>query len=89
MGLGDISAEVDLAERTVGTYLAEWISDTCPETIDPWVEPETATKIKAAIDRCGVGPLRPVHDALGEEVSYDEIRIVMGLARARRELAAV
>ena len=89
MELGEISAEVDLAESTVSGYLAEWVSDTCPESISTWVDVETAKKIEAAIERCGVGSLRPVYDALGEKVSYDKIRIVMGLARARREVAAV
>ena len=84
-----IATAVDLAESTVSGYLAEWVLDTCPESIDHWVDTETAERIRAAIVQCGVGPLRPVYEALEEKVPYYQIRIVKGLAQPAAEPVAV
>ena len=84
-----ITKQVELAESTVSNYLADWIADTCPDSIDRWVDPRTADKIRSAIVQCGAGPLKPIYQALDEQVPYHQIRIVMGHARSPREPVAV
>ena len=78
-----------MAESTISNYLAEWIAETGSDSIDQWVDADTAKRIRAAIVQCGVGPLKPVFEALEEQVSYEQIKIVMGHARSAREPVAV
>jgi ATP-dependent DNA helicase RecQ len=73
----DAAAKAGLAVSTVQAYLVEWVQDTQPRTLSPWVEAETEARIREAIKESGSGRLRPVFEALNEEVSYDQIRLVM------------
>jgi hypothetical protein len=42
----------------------------------PWVESKVARRVEEAIEAVGLTGLRPIHDQLNGEVSYDDIRIV-------------
>jgi ATP-dependent DNA helicase RecQ len=48
-----------------------------------WIEPAKREKIETAIKQHGKERLRPVKDALPEEITYDEIRLVAAALRQR------
>jgi ATP-dependent DNA helicase RecQ len=64
------------ALRTVVEYLCDYIRDTRPTSIDVWVAPETRARVAEAANRLGMGTLKPIFVALGEEVSYEQLQIV-------------
>jgi hypothetical protein len=47
------------------------------------VLPERRASIEAAAGRLGVERLKPIKDAVEEQVSYDEIRLVLAALRRR------
>ncbi len=81
--LDDVAAATGRARGTVAAYLEDYIDEKRPPSIDAWVAPETYRRIVAAADNARDGLLRPVFDALGGGVGYDEIRIAMRHAGLR------
>lgn len=78
MTVAEVAAEVERAESTTWGYLAEWVARSAPASIDPWVSPETQERIReAARDAGGDGRLKPIHEALGAEVPYEQIRLTL------------
>jgi ATP-dependent DNA helicase RecQ len=53
-----------------------------------WMAPERREQIRAACARVGMEWLKPIKEALPEEVSYDEIRLVVAGMRREKQLAA-
>jgi len=49
-----------------------------------WFKPETFAKIAAACRRLGLDKMKPLKDTLPEEISYDEIRLVVAHLRAQQ-----
>jgi ATP-dependent DNA helicase RecQ len=47
-----------------------------------WMSEETETTIRSAIEQAGMDRLKPIREITGEEVSYDQIRIVLATIRA-------
>jgi ATP-dependent DNA helicase RecQ len=75
--LDEAAAATGRARSTVASYLEEYVVTQRPESVDAWVAPEVYARIEAASAGLAGGLLRPVFEALGEEVSYDDIRVVM------------
>lgn len=72
-----VAAEMGRAESTVWEYLAEFATrEDAP--LDPWIAPGTVARIDREADRLGDRRLKPIHEALGGDVSYHEIRVVVG-----------
>jgi ATP-dependent DNA helicase RecQ len=71
---------------TVMAMVAELVEGGETEFRAEWVKPEIYEQIASALQRVGSERLRPVKDALPEEISYDEIRLV--LADMRRKGSA-
>ena len=66
------------ARSTIAGHLGDWIAETKPASIRPWVDEPTEQRIRAAIDSVEhEGRLRPIFEALNEDVPYDLIRIVL------------
>lgn len=65
------------ARSTVVGYLADFIADTRPESIERWIDPQLYARVAASAKRIGFEALRPIHDDLNQEVGYDEIRLVV------------
>jgi ATP-dependent DNA helicase RecQ len=73
------------ARSTVAGYLAECVEQGEIASISTWVSDAEGVRISAAADELGLGSarvLRPIFEALGGEVSYDSIRLVMALREA-------
>jgi len=80
----EIARERNLKPNTVLSHLAELIE--AGEAIDPerLVDPERQKIIFAALQQVGGDMLKPVKDFLGDEYSYEEIRLVRALMRQAR-----
>ena len=74
--IDDVIQRTARAKSTVLEYLAEYIQQAKPVSINEWVHPEIYKQIAGAIKRAGTMRLRPVFIELGEKVPYDVIRLV-------------
>jgi ATP-dependent DNA helicase RecQ len=77
------------AKSTVIGYLAEFIRQERPASIDTWVQKTRYEQIAGAARRVGSDRLKPIYVALGEKVPYEDIRLVLahlGLGTAPAEV---
>lgn len=65
------------AESTVFKYLTEYLQQECVTDSSPWVDEPVQQKIIKAAHASEDGRLKPIYEALNEEISYDDIRIVI------------
>ena len=72
----EVMQQMSRARSTVAGYLQAFLRHEGVTDPSPWVAAETARRIEAALEAVGPGPLKPVYEHLGGDVSYDEIRIV-------------
>jgi ATP-dependent DNA helicase RecQ len=73
----DVMHQTGRARSTVMDYLCEYIRAQRPASIAAWVRPEIYERVVAAARTVGTDRLKPVYIALGEQISYDEIRLVL------------
>ena len=78
-----VATELGRAPSTVVGYLLQFIAH--HEIDDPtnWVEPPVARRVESAVQELGDNRLKPLYEALNEEVDYDTIRIVAACMRNR------
>ncbi|MFQ5412547.1 MAG: HRDC domain-containing protein [Phycisphaerae bacterium] len=72
----DVMENLGRARSTVMGYLAAFIEDRQPATINNWVDDDTYQKVAAAAREFGCKRLKPIHELLDGEVPYDAIRLV-------------
>jgi ATP-dependent DNA helicase RecQ len=65
------------ARATVMDYLAEYVREARPRSITAWVPELLYQRVAQAARRVGIERLKPIFLHLGEEVSYDDIRLVV------------
>jgi ATP-dependent DNA helicase RecQ len=73
----DVMHQTGKARSTVNDYLCEFIRETRPASLFPWVAPAVVERVTAAVRKVGMGRLKPIYEELGEKISYDEIRAVV------------
>lgn len=73
----EVASQLRLAVSTVRGYLAEYIRESRPESIDRWVDREVYREVQAAAEGHDSARLKPIFDKLGGRIPYDEIRLVM------------
>jgi ATP-dependent DNA helicase RecQ len=73
----DVMHQTGRARPTVYDYLTEYIREERPPSITPWVAEPVYQRVAMAVRRVGTGRLKPIYLELGEQVSYDEIRLVV------------
>ncbi len=73
----DVMHQLKLARSTVGDYLVQFVETEKPTDISAWVPDEVYQEVAAAAQEVGTEKLRPIYQALGEQVSYDDIRLVL------------
>jgi ATP-dependent DNA helicase RecQ len=80
----EIARERNLKPNTIMSHLVELVE--AGEAIDPerLIDPERQKIIFAALQQVGGDMLKPVKEFLGDEYSYDEIRLVRALMRQAR-----
>lgn len=73
----EVMRQTARAQSTVIAYLAEFIRAERPPSLSPWVSPRVYERVVAAARQVGSERLTPIFIALGKEVSYDEIKLVV------------
>jgi ATP-dependent DNA helicase RecQ len=83
MSVADVADRLNRAPSTVCGYLLDYIRSEDVRDASPWVDAETARRIEAAAAQDDSGRLKPVFEALGGSVSYEDMRIVLACQRNR------
>jgi ATP-dependent DNA helicase RecQ len=73
----DVMQRLGRARSTVAEYLCEFIRTERPASVEAWVDDGRYQQVVTAARRVGTGRLRPIFVALGEQVPYDDIRVVL------------
>ncbi len=76
--VAEVAAQLDRALSTTGQYLGKYIA--ARQITDPgrWLPPDKVQTIRKAIDQVGtLERLAPIKELLDDDVSYEEIRIVV------------
>lgn len=76
LDIGAIAMQRNLTESTVLKHICELIETNQPIDLDRFVSPERQQVIFAAIEKVGADTLKPIKEHLGEEFTYDEIKLV-------------
>ena len=80
----EIARERNLTPKTILNHLTELIEDGAAINVDGLVQPEHYAVIADALQQVGEDKLKPVKEFLGDEYTYDEIRLVRALMRQSR-----
>jgi ATP-dependent DNA helicase RecQ len=73
----DVMHQLNRARVTIVDYLCDFVREVRPPSISAWVPDGLCQRIAAAARQVGTERLKPIFIALGEQVSYDEIRLVV------------
>ncbi|GAA4436632.1 DNA helicase RecQ [Bremerella cremea] len=79
----EVASIIGRANSTVQGYLEQFVREQKLEDPTAWVTGATARRIEDAVHECGPRALRPIHEHLGGDVSYEEIRIVIACLQNR------
>ncbi len=74
--IAQVATKMSRAESTVSGYLGQYLRHEQIIDPSPWVDQETANRIRQAIEEVGGERLSPIFEQLGGEVSYEKIRVV-------------
>lgn len=74
--IAEVAERMNRAHSTVAGYLSDFLKHDKVIDWSPWVESDIADRIKQAIEQVGNERLQPLHEYLGGEIGYDQIRIV-------------
>jgi ATP-dependent DNA helicase RecQ len=75
--VGEVMVALDRSASTIYDYLTAWIAAERPASVERWVNEATYHQVAAAARRVGTARLKPIYLELGEQVSYDDIRVVV------------
>jgi ATP-dependent DNA helicase RecQ len=73
----DVMHQTNRARATVFDYLCDYVREERPASLSAWVPDGLCQRIAAAARQVGTERLKPIFIALGEQVPYDEIRVVV------------
>jgi len=77
----EVSETLQLAPSTIEGYLVKYIESHEISDPSPWVHESTLERVRACAAEIDSDRLKPVFQALNEEVSYSEIRVCMACIR--------
>jgi len=81
LSLEEIAKERELTTNTIVQHLCYLIEKKLPVKIDRIVSKEKQQKILKAFKKQGDHKLKPLKEALGDEISYDEIKLTLSQAK--------
>lgn len=81
--IAGVMAATARSRGTVVDYLCRYIEARRPESVESWIDGATLIKIASAAEEVGTERLKPIRDVVGEQISYDEIRIVLAWLASR------
>jgi ATP-dependent DNA helicase RecQ len=85
LSIEEIAQQRNLRTSTITTHLAELIEMGKQIDIEGLVFPERQKIIMSSIEEIGdSAALKPIYEYLGEQFSYDEIRLVKALWRKKQ-----
>jgi ATP-dependent DNA helicase RecQ len=73
----DVMHQTGRARATICDYLSEFVREERPKSIAAWVPDAVYQRIAMVARRVGTERLKPIYIELGEQVSYDVIRLVV------------
>jgi len=73
----EVATALDRAPSTVAGYLNDYVRRERPASIAAWVNDAAYARVAAAARQSDSGRLKPIFEALGGEISYNEIRLVL------------
>jgi ATP-dependent DNA helicase RecQ len=79
--IDEVCQAVDRARSTVSEYLTELIASQGISDPTAWIDDALFARIRAAAKEHGQDRLKPLFEALGGEVPYDQIRIAVACLR--------
>jgi ATP-dependent DNA helicase RecQ len=85
LNVKEIAAQRNLAVSTINQHLSELIEMNQPVAINKLVAPEKQKIITQSLKKIGSDSLNALKEALGENFSYDEIRLVRAWYRSRHQ----
>ena len=80
----EIAQKRGMAVSTINSHLSELIEMNQPVALNKLVTADKQKAIIGAIKNIGNGALKPIKENLGEDYSYDEIRLVRGWWRSQQ-----
>lgn len=83
LSVTEVALKLERAPSTVHGYFAEYIQAKKITDASRWVLPSEIAAIEAAAKASEDGRLKPIHEALGGEFSYETIRLVLTCMRNR------
>jgi len=86
--IAEVAEATGRAASTATEYLAQWIGQHQPVTIDVWVNPNTYRRVTEAAATTGGPQLSPIYRTLDRKVPYETIRLVLAHLRTRGDEAA-
>ncbi|MFG0291092.1 MAG: DNA helicase RecQ [Rhodopirellula sp. JB044] len=92
--VAEVAKRMDRATSTVSGYLIRYIEDATVTNAAAWVAPEKIPVIESAVGASEDGRLKPIYEAIAadgsvqDDVSYEEIRIVIACHRNRKASTA-
>jgi ATP-dependent DNA helicase RecQ len=82
--LDEVSDKTDRARLTLREYLCEFIRRERPKSLAPWISEDVYERVASAARQVGIARLKPIFIALGEQVPYDAISVVVADLQARQ-----
>lgn len=83
LSVEEVARQMNRAVSTVNGYLNDYLRHEKVSDPTPWVEPALAARIQQAVAQNEGDRLKPIFDALGGDVGYDQIRVVMACLQNR------
>ena len=80
----EVAERMNRAHSTVAGYLSEFLRHDKVVDPSPWVATDVADLIEKTLEQESGDRLKPIHERLGGEISYEQIRIV-ATCRKNRE----
>ena len=85
MFINEMAQKCDLKPGTIVQHLCYLIEKGLPVEIDRFVSLAKQKKIIQTARKVGLDKLAPIKDCLGEEISYDEIKLTMAKFTAKNK----
>ena len=85
MSIEQAAQKMDRALSTTCQYLIQYINQDKITDPSPWVDADTAARILDVAAQVGTERLKPIYDGLQQQVSYEQIRIVVSCLKHRSE----
>ena len=84
LSITEIAQQRGFAVSTIGNHLSELMEMKQPVALNKLVTADKQQSIISAIKQVGDASLKPIKDSLGEEYSYEEIKLVRGWWRSQK-----